>query len=187
MLTRNPSQSFVLFADIAVHAALMPSAELMKHKVEDKVATESLASCRPSKRQRSGPLTRRAAQYATAEAAAALYTHSNVDSSQQQDKTDSSDVPLAPFSTVHQAEQSRLATITAQQPEEIEILDSPEAEAEKSPPTKRQRIARANVPAALSRDRLRFTDRLSGPHLPDTDEGHYVFAIGDNFTPRCTN
>ena len=169
----------------------MPSAELMKHKAADKVATESLASCRPSKRQRSGPITRRAAQFATTEPVP-LHSHSNVDSSQQQDKTDSSDVPLlGPSNTVQQAEQSRRAAVqndnlNAMQPEEIEILDSPAPTEEKSPPTKRQRIARANIPLALSRDRLRVTDRLSGPHLPDTEEGHYVFSIGDNLTPRCT-
>ena len=66
-------------------------------------------------------------------------------------------------------------------PEPVEYRPS----ASPPPPAKRQRIARADIPAAVPRELLRVTDRLSGPHLPDTDEGHYVFTIGDNLTPRC--
>lgn len=55
---------------------------------------------------------------------------------------------------------------------------------EVGPPPKRVRIVRACVPAPLSREALRVTDRLSGPFNADTDEGHYVFSIGDNLTPR---
>ena len=55
---------------------------------------------------------------------------------------------------------------------------------ELAPPPKRARIARARVPAPLSREALRVTDRFSGPLHADTDEGHYVFSIGDNLTPR---
>ncbi len=141
-------------------------------------------------------------------------THSNVASSQQQqDKTDSSEVLLVRAGKA-QVGQSRLAagtgtaiakkaatkvaaappaTIAEDDTAEVEPPKpeaSPEAEAapaERSPPAKRQRrIARAHIPPALSRELLRVTDRLSGPRYEDTDEGHYVFTIGDNLTPRCT-
>lgn len=56
---------------------------------------------------------------------------------------------------------------------------------EGAPSAKRLRYPRARIPPALARDQLRVTDRLSGPILPDTAEGHYVFCIGDNLTPRC--
>jgi len=65
-------------------------------------------------------------------------------------------------------------------------LPEPVETAYEGPPVaKRQRIVRARIPPALARDQLRVTDRLSGPILPDTAEGHYVFCIGDNLTPRC--
>jgi hypothetical protein len=188
----------------------------MKTKSEGKGAPESLASSRPAKRQRSGAMTRRAAERAASGDAAALaavhQTNSNVGSSQQQDKTDSSEVPLFRGGKA-QVGQSRLAAgagaakkeATKEKPtvkakaaapatiaeDKEEIIPtgpeaSPEAAAERSPPAKKQRrIARAHIPPALSRDLLRVTDRLSGPRYADTDEGHYVFTIGDNLTPRC--
>jgi hypothetical protein len=179
----------------------------MKSKSEVKGAPESsLASSRPAKRQRSGPTTRRAAEWAASADAAALaaaqHTHSNVASSQQQDKTDSSEVPLVRAVEKAQVGQSRLAgtlstkekpiTRTAAAPATVVVVDdaaeiSPEAPKQRSPPAKMQRrIARARIPPALSRELLRVTDRLSGPQYADTEEGHYVFIIGDNLTPRCT-
>jgi hypothetical protein len=190
----------------------MPPAGLMKTKLEAKGAPESsLASSRPAKRQRSGPTTRRAAEWAASADAAALaaaqHTHSNVASSQQQDKTDSSEVPHAPGTGKAQVGQSRLAATSTKEratkrtaapaaatvvEDTAEIIPfaevSPEApQQQRSPPAKRQRrISRANIPPALSRELLRVTDRLSGPRYADTEEGHYVFTIGDNLTPRCT-
>lgn len=186
----------------------MPPLGLMKTKTEAKGEPESLASSRPAKRQRSGATTRRAAEWAASADAAALAashqrTHSNVDSSQHQDKTDSSEVPLARAGKA-QVGQSRLApTVTneagAAAAPAADTIENDAVEAvhprpasspvapERSPPAKRQRrIARANIPQALTRDLLRVTDRLSGPRYPDTEEGHYVFTIGDNLTPRCT-
>jgi len=185
----------------------MPPARRMKTKSEVKGAPESsLASSRPPKRQRSGATTRKAAEWAASADAATLaavqHTHSNVASSQQQDKTDSSEVPPVRGAGKAQVGQSRLAGTTctkekpaaktAAAPATVIVLDgtaeiSPEAPEQRSPPAKRQRrIARAHIPPALSRELLRVTDRLSGPRYADTDEGHYVFTIGDNLTPRCT-
>lgn len=41
------------------------------------------------------------------------------------------------------------------------------------------------IPDPTPYQNLRVPDRTSGPDRPETDDGHYNFDIGDNFTPRC--
>lgn len=143
----------------------------MKGKSEAKRSTQSLSGSRPAKRLRSGASAGTAAVAAAGDDAAAAAA---------------APAPALAPELEQEIGQGRDALIIPHPhpPHHHHHHRPSNSERERSPPTKRLRVARAHIPPALSRDLLRVTDRLSGPHLPDTDEGHYVFCIGDNLTPR---
>lgn len=49
---------------------------------------------------------------------------------------------------------------------------------------KKRRLSRAEIPGPLHPEDLEVTDRFSGPHHPDDQDGHFFFHTGENFTPR---
>jgi dual-specificity kinase len=51
-------------------------------------------------------------------------------------------------------------------------------------PSKKRRLSRAEIPGPLGPQDLKVTDRFSGPHHPDDQDGHFFFHTGENFTPR---
>jgi hypothetical protein len=51
--------------------------------------------------------------------------------------------------------------------------------------TRNRKDYRVNIPNPTEYHQLRVPNRTSGPDWPEREDGHYNFAIGDNFTPRC--
>lgn len=138
-----------------------------------------MASSRSTKRHRSGhPLKAGPAEVLVE--ASAQNTHSNVDVGKHNDETDPTGLPTAALAQRPAGDAApRLASAVAGAP------PLAAAEPEDAPPLKRHRTARAKIPAALPPDALRVTDRLSGPVWADSNEGHYMYNVGDNLTPRC--
>lgn len=50
--------------------------------------------------------------------------------------------------------------------------------------TRSRKDYRVNIPNPTEYHQLRVPNRTSGPDWPEREDGHYNFAIGDNFTPR---
>jgi len=146
------------------------------------VLDEPLTSNRPTKRQRNTRASNRVAAELVAEESGAQNAQINSASKRHPDVDNycESLVPApAPTGDVELVAELSVRDAAQDKPQPVGDFEK------EMPPAKRHRASRIKIlPAPLRPGDLEIYDRASGPYHSDTDEGHYVFNIGENLTPR---